>query len=70
MSKFKVEKTYTVSVPASFQRELADFVESLENEGLDYSFTEIAETIVNKASKTDKLENFGDVVYIQYREEE
>ena len=72
MSKFRVEKTYSISIPASFQRELADFVESLENEGLDFSLTEIIETIVNKASKTDKLMNYADVdvIYIQYREEE
>lgn len=72
MSKFRVEKTYSVSIPVSFQRELADFVESLENEGLDFSLVEIIETIVNKAPKTDRLENYANigVVYIQYREEE
>lgn len=72
MSKFRIEKTYSVSIPASFQRELADFVESLENAGLDYNLTEIIETIVNKAPKTDKLVNYADVdvVYIQYREGE
>lgn len=72
MNKFRVKKTYSISIPVSFQRELADFVESLENEGLDFNLMEIIETIVNKASKTDKLENYAevDVVYIQYREEE
>ena len=72
MSKFRVEKTYSISIPASFQRELADFAESLEDEGLDFNLMEIVETIINKAPKTDKLENYAniDVVYIQYREGE
>ena len=72
MSKFRVEKTYSVSIPASFQKELADFVDFLENEGLDYNLEEIMETIISKAPKTDKLENYADidVVYIQYREGE
>ena len=72
MSKFRIEKTYSVSIPASFQRELADFAEILENAGLDYNFEEIMETIINKASKTDNLINDADVdvVYIQYREGE
>ncbi len=72
MSKFRVEKTYSISIPTSFQRELADFAESLEDEGLDFNLMEIVETIINKASKTDKLENYAniDAVYIQYREGE
>ena len=41
MSKFEIKKTYSVSIPASFQRELASFVEFLENEGLDYNLEEI-----------------------------
>lgn len=72
MSKFEIKKTYTISIPVSFQRELADFAESLENEGLDFSLMEIIETIINKAPKTDRLENYvnPEVVYIQYREGE
>jgi len=73
MSKFEIKKTVTLSIPTSFQRELADFVDFLENEGLDFHLTEIIETIINKAPKTDKFENYSDnaeMVYIQYREEE
>lgn len=72
MNKFEVKKTYSVSIPASFQRELADFVDSLEDEGLDFNLTEIIEAIISKAPKTDKLENYADedVIYIQYREGE
>lgn len=72
MSKFRIEKTYSISIPASFQRELADFADSLEDAGLDYNLKEIMEAIINKASKTDNLidEADVDVVYIQYREGE
>lgn len=72
MSKFKIERTVALSVPASFQRELAEFSEVLEKEGLDFHLSEIIETIINKASKTDKFEYSTnvDTVYIQYREEE
>ena len=72
MSKFRIEKTYSISIPVSFQKELADFVEILENAGLDYNLEEIMETIINKAPKTDNLINDADVdvVYIQYREGE
>lgn len=73
MSKFEVKKTITLSIPASFQKELADFAMVLEGDGLDFYLTEIIETIINKASKTDKFENYSDIadmVYIQYREGE
>lgn len=73
MNKFEIKKTITLSVPASFQRELADFVMVLEGDGLDFYLTEIIETIINKAPKTDKFENYSDIadmVYIQYREGE
>ena len=72
MSKFRIEKTYSISIPVSFQRELADFVMVLEDAGLDYNLEEIIETITNKAPKTDNLINGADVdvVYIQYREGE
>lgn len=72
MSKFKIERTVALSIPASFQRELAEFSETLEKEGLDFHLSEIIETIINKASKTDKFEYYTnvDTVYIQYREEE
>lgn len=73
MSKFEVKKTITLSIPTSFQKELADFVMVLEGDGLDFYLTEIIETIINKAPKTDKFENYSDIadmVYIQYREGE
>lgn len=72
MSKFKIEKTYSISIPASFQRELADLVEILENAGLDYNLGEIMETIISKSPVTDNLSKDADVdvVYIQYREGE
>ena len=73
MSKFEVKKTITLSIPANFQRELADFVMVLEGDGLDFYLAEIIETIINKAPKTDKFEissDIADVVYIQYREGE
>lgn len=72
MSKFEIKKTVTLSIPVSFQRELADFALALEEDGLDFCLTEIIETIINKAPKTDMLENYvnRDVVYIQYREGE
>lgn len=73
MSKFEIKKTVTLSIPASFQRELADFALVLEEDGLDYYLTEIIETIINKACKTDKFEVYSgtaEMVYIQYREEE
>jgi len=74
MSKFEVKKTVTLSIPTSFQKELADFVMVLEEDGLDFYLPEIVETITNKAPKTDKFirgcSNIIDTVYIQYREGE
>ena len=72
MNKFKIEITFSISVPASFQRELADFLEALEIEGLEYNLVEIIETIVNKAPRTDTLTNPPKIstIYIQYREGE
>lgn len=73
MSKFEIKKTVTLSIPASFQKELADFVMILEGDGLDFYLPEIVETIINKASKTDKFRGCStdiDTVYMQYREGE
>lgn len=75
MNKFEVKKTITLSIPVSFQRELAEFAMILEEGGLDFYLTEIIETIINKAPKTDKFEikNYSDIAdrfYVQYREGE
>ena len=72
MSKFEIKKTVSLSVPVSFQRELADFAKLLESESLDFHLTEIIETIINKASEAE-INNYYtnvNVIYVQYREGE